>query len=95
MNKYHLIDWDTACSPIQSECMGVKELCTFDQAQLGKQLGRYATEWRHFLEGSGGEIWKRVATQVYDRKALRGGLGGVLQAYQFGSGDWALNSLLK
>jgi len=36
MNKYHLIDWDTACSPIQSECMGVKELCTFDQAQLGK-----------------------------------------------------------
>lgn len=36
MNKYHLIDWNTACSSIQSGCMGVKELCTFDQAQLGK-----------------------------------------------------------
>jgi hypothetical protein len=36
MSKYHLIDWNTACSLIQSRSMGVKELCTFDQAQLGK-----------------------------------------------------------
>jgi hypothetical protein len=56
--KFHLVDWDTVCSPISEGGLGIRKVRKFNQALLGKWLWRYAHEegawWRSVLEAKYG-----------------------------------------
>jgi hypothetical protein len=42
--KFHLVDWDTVCSPVSEGGLGIRNVRNFNQALLGKWLWRYAHE---------------------------------------------------
>jgi hypothetical protein len=56
--RFHLVDWDTVCSPISEGGLGIRKVRKFNQALLGKWLWCYAHEkgawWRSVLEAKYG-----------------------------------------
>jgi hypothetical protein len=67
--KFHLVDWDTVCSPISEGGLGIRKVRKFNQALLGKWLWRYAHEegawWRSVLEAKYGSArggWRTCDT---------------------------------
>ena len=59
--KMYLVNWSQLCSPIQNGGLGVKNLCRFNQALLGKWLWRYGMKrvayWRKVVEAKYGNMW--------------------------------------
>ena len=62
--KFRLVKWAQICSPIQGGGLGIRNLCNFNLALLGKWLWQYATEkeacWRLVVEvkhGSTNDGW--------------------------------------
>jgi hypothetical protein len=51
--KYHLVEWDKVCTPIDEGGLGIRNMRRFNQALLGKWLWRLAHEegawWRSVL----------------------------------------------
>jgi hypothetical protein len=42
--KYHLVEWDKVCTPIDEGGLGIRNIRRFNQALLGKWLWRFAHE---------------------------------------------------
>jgi hypothetical protein len=67
--KYHLVSWDQVCSPIPYGGLGVKNLCLFNKALLGKWLWRFGAEdshlWRRVIAAKYGEEWGGWQSKPY------------------------------
>jgi hypothetical protein len=59
--KYHLVEWDKVCTPIDEGGLGIRNIRRFNQALLGKWLWRFAYEegawWRSVLVAKYGSDW--------------------------------------
>ncbi|KAI8555897.1 hypothetical protein RHMOL_Rhmol05G0210300 [Rhododendron molle] len=59
--KYHLVDWETLCTPVREGGLRVRSLKLFNQALLGKWLWRFACErerwWRKVVVAKYGCEW--------------------------------------
>ena len=55
--RFHLVNWDLICMPIQHGGLAIRNLRLFNQALLGKWLWRFGTE-RDFL-------WRKVIATKY------------------------------
>jgi hypothetical protein len=59
--KYHLVEWDKVCTPIDEGGLGIRNIRRFNQALLGKWLWRFAHEegawWRSVLVAKYGSDW--------------------------------------
>ena len=60
-HKYHLVNWQQICTPIQAGGLGIRNMAVFNKALLGKWLWRYATEpmslWRRVVDSKYGSQW--------------------------------------
>jgi hypothetical protein len=60
-SKYHLIEWDKVCTPLDEGGLGIRNIRRFNQALLGKWLWRFAHEegawWRSVLVAKYGADW--------------------------------------
>jgi hypothetical protein len=60
-HKFHLVNWQQLCSPIQNGGLGIRRVAGFNQALLGKWLWRYATEprslWHRVIDSKYGSQW--------------------------------------
>jgi hypothetical protein len=56
--KFHLVNWKTACLPLQGGGLGIRNMAIFNKALLGKWLWRYSTEssslWRQVIDSKYG-----------------------------------------
>jgi hypothetical protein len=58
--KFHLVEWDKVCSPIDKGGLGIWNMRRFNQALLDKWLWRFANEgawWRSVLVAKYGLVW--------------------------------------
>ena len=59
--KFHLVEWDKVCSPIDEGGLGIRNMRRFNQALLDKWLWRFAHEegawWRSVLVAKYGSVW--------------------------------------
>jgi hypothetical protein len=59
--KYHLVEWDKVCSPIDEGGLGIRNMRRFNQVLLGKWLWWFAHEegawWRSVLVAKYGSDW--------------------------------------
>jgi hypothetical protein len=59
--KYHLVEWDKVCTPIDEGGLGIRNIRRFNQALLGKWLWWFAHEegawWRSVLVNKYGSAW--------------------------------------
>jgi hypothetical protein len=59
--KFHLVEWEKVCSPIDEGGLGIRNVRRFNQALLGKWLWRFVHEegawWRRVLVAKYGEVW--------------------------------------
>jgi hypothetical protein len=66
--KYHLVEWDKVCTPIDEGGLGIRNIRRFNQALLGKWLWRFAHEdsawWRSVLVAKYGSDWGGWRTRV-------------------------------
>ena len=69
--KYHLVNWQTICTPLQIGGLGVRQTIPFKQALLGKWLWHFATKntafWRQVIASKYG-----VGRGDWDTKEVRG-----------------------
>jgi hypothetical protein len=60
-HKYHLVNWQQICAPLQHGGLGIRNLSTFNKALLGKWLWRYGTDqealWRRVVDHKYGSQW--------------------------------------
>jgi hypothetical protein len=77
--KFHLVEWDKVCSPIDEGGLGIRNMRRFNQALLGKWLWRFAHE-----EGA---WWRSVLVAKYGRVGEDGALAIslVLTGWAFGN----------
>jgi hypothetical protein len=73
-----LVKWSQICSPLQFGGLGIRNLCKFNQALLGKWLWRFATEKEAF--------WRLVVEAKYG--CLNGGWCSKEVEGPFGVGVW-------
>ena len=56
--KYHLVDWQRVCRPLQHGGLAIRQLCRVNEALLGKWLWRFGHErdalWRRVIAGKYG-----------------------------------------
>ena len=61
-HRYHLVNWQQICTPIQVGGLGIRNVAVFNKALLGKWLWRYATEpialWRWVVDSKYGSQWR-------------------------------------
>ena len=76
--KYHLVNWDRVCTPIQCGGLGIRNLVTFNQALLGKWLWRYATERE--------ALWRKIVELKYG--SMRGGWCSTIVQGTYGTSLW-------
>jgi hypothetical protein len=66
--KFHLVKWDTICSPISNGGLAVRNLKLFNEALLGKWLWRYGLErealWRRVVDGKYSSLENGWSTAV-------------------------------
>ena len=55
--NFHLVNWDTVCSPIKYGGLGVRKLNVFNKALLGKWLWRFGREEE--------SLWRRAIVSKY------------------------------
>ena len=56
--KYHLVDWNTVCSPVYCGGLGVRKLSTLNHALLGKWLCHFAEKDTH--------LWRQVVALKHE-----------------------------
>jgi hypothetical protein len=97
-HKFHLVNWQQVCSPIQEGGLGIRKVAVFNKALLGKWLWRYATEpmalWRRVIDSKYGSQWGdwcsnrgQGAHGVSLRKHIRAGWECFSQFIKFKLGD--------
>jgi hypothetical protein len=74
--KFHLVKWDTICSPISNGGLAVRNLKLFNAALLGKWLWRYGLDrealWRRVVDGKYTSLESGWSTTVTHVMALMG-----------------------
>jgi hypothetical protein len=96
--KFHLVNWDSVCSPVQCGGLAVKNLRLYNKALLGKWLWRFGKErgalWRRLVEmkyGSAVGGWCTIDVRtpygVSLWKFIRQGWGNFLQHLRFDAGN--------
>ena len=97
-HKYHLLNWQQVCTPIQYGGLGIRKVAVFKKALLGKWLWRYANEpmslWRRVVDSKYGSQWGgwcsnrgQGAHGVSLWKHTRAGLNCFSQFIKFKLGD--------
>jgi hypothetical protein len=67
--KFHLVNWDSVCSPVQCGGLAMKNLRLYNKALLGKRLWHFGKERV--------ALWRRLIDLKYGSKVGgRGGGGG-------------------
>uniref|UniRef100_A0A2N9G249 Reverse transcriptase domain-containing protein n=1 Tax=Fagus sylvatica TaxID=28930 RepID=A0A2N9G249_FAGSY len=60
-HKYHLMNWQQICTPLQNRGLGIRNLLIFNKALLGKWSWRYGTDlealWRRVVDSKYGSQW--------------------------------------
>jgi hypothetical protein len=60
-HKYHLVNWQQICAPLQHGGLGIRNLSIFNKALLGKWLWRYGADhealWRRVVDSKYGSQW--------------------------------------
>ena len=60
-HKFHLVNWQQVCSPLQDGGLGIRNLSVFNKALLGKWLWRYPIEsdslWHQVVDSKYGSQW--------------------------------------
>ena len=60
-HKYHLVNWQQICAPLQHGGLGIRNLSCFNKALLGKWLWRYGADqealWRRVVDSKCGSQW--------------------------------------
>ena len=58
--KFHLVNWNQVCQPINLGGLGIRNLRVFNKALLGKWLWRFGTErealWRQVIVAKYGSL---------------------------------------
>jgi hypothetical protein len=67
-HKFHLVNWQQVCSPLQNGGLGIRNLSIFNKALLGKWLWRYAvksdygTRWWIVNMAANGEVDAQIGS---------------------------------
>ena len=46
--RFHLLQWDKVCLPLQNGGLAIKNIRLFNHAPLGKWICHFGTEWNYF-----------------------------------------------
>jgi hypothetical protein len=76
--KFHLVNWNRICTPLQAGGLGIHNFIQFDPALLGKWLWRYGRERE--------ALWRLVIEIKFE--SLKGGWYSKEVLGTFGGGVW-------
>ena len=76
--KFHLMNWNQVCQPLQSGGLGIRNLRLFNRALLGKWLWRFGNERE--------TLWRQVILSKYG--SLPGGWTSGTIPGPYGVGLW-------